>query len=450
MKKYLNLAFALLLAASVVSCKKSDDAPAADGGDGTTHLSGNLSTQTLDASKKYTLIGLVYVTSGQTLTIPAGTVVYGDKASKASLVINRGGKLVATGTAANPIVFTTNAPAGYRNAGDWGGIVLLGKAKANNGPNAVIEGPTDFTIGNLGGSDNGLYGGTDDADNSGTLQYIRIEYAGIAYQPNVEINSLTLGAVGNGTTIDHIQASYGGDDSFEWFGGSVNAKYLVAYKGWDDDFDTDNGFSGKVQFGLGLRAANLADQSGSNGFESDNNATGGPETPQTTAVFSNITILGPLLFSTNISGNFKHGAHVRRNSAESIYNSIIIGYPTATVNFEKTSGTLKVKNNFFANNKVKGLFTAGNGNDTTGFFAANKWSVSASSILDTTAAEPSIAFLKAASAPTTGAIFNSSLPGMESTFFTNVAYKGAFGTTPDAAWNWNSGWLNWTPASTAY
>jgi hypothetical protein len=449
MKKYSNLAFALLLSVAIVACKKSDDAPAASG-DGTTHLSGNLSTQTLDASKKYTLVGLVYVTSGQTLTIPAGTVVYGDKASKAALVIARGGKLVATGTSSNPVVFTTNAPAGYRNAGDWGGIILLGKATTNNGPNAVIEGPTDFTIGNLGGSDNGLYGGSDDADNSGTLQYVRIEYAGIAYQPNVEINSLTFGAVGNGTTIDHIQASYGGDDSFEWFGGTVNAKYLVAYKGWDDDFDTDNGFRGKVQFGFALRAASLADQSGSNGFESDNNAAGDGLTPQTAAMFSNITILGPYTFSNNISGNFKHGAHVRRNSAESIYNSIIVGFPTAAVNFDKTSGSLKVKNNFFANNKVKALFTAGNSNDTTGFYAANKWSASANTIIDTTAAESSVAFLKAASLPTTGAIFDSSLPGMDNSFWTNVSYKGAFGTTPDASWNWNAGWLNWTPASTNY
>lgn len=448
MKKFSKIAFALLLAVTVVSCKKSEDEPAASGGDDTVTLSGNLTTKTLDASKKYKLEGLVYVTSGQTLTIPAGTLIIGDKASKAALIVSRGGKIVAQGTAANPVVFTSSAPAGYRNAGDWGGIILCGKAISNNGLNNVVEGPADFSISNLGGSDNGLYGGTDNADNSGTLTYVRIEYAGISYGANKEINSLTMAAVGSGTTINHVQASYGGDDSFEWFGGAVDAKFLVAYKGWDDDFDTDNGYSGRVQFGVALRGVTLADQSGSNGFESDNNATGGTETPITSGTFSNISILGPLAFGSTINANFQHGAHVRRNSALNIYNSLIVGFPTG-VNFDKTNGTLKVKNNYFGGNTLASKFTAGNSNDTTGFVAANKWGTITAALNDVTV-ESTAGLLKSGSAATTGAIFTSALPGMDNSFWTNVSYLGAFGTSADAEWNWTSGWLNWTPESTNY
>ncbi len=130
----------------------------------------------------------------------------------------------------------------------------------------------------------GLAGGgatPDDADNSGTLQYVRIEYAGYAYQPDKEVNSLTMAAVGSGTTIDHIQVIYAKDDAYEWFGGTVNCKYLIAYKTQDDDFDSDNGFSGSVQFGLIVRDSLIADISKSESFESDNNSAGADITPQT-------------------------------------------------------------------------------------------------------------------------------------------------------------------------
>ena len=210
----------------------------------------------------YYLKGWIYIADGSELTIEAGSVIKGDKATKAALIAERGGKLIAKGTASAPIVFTSAQPKGQRKPGDWGGVILCGKAQNNQTEMQIEGGPRT------------KHGGNDNADNSGALSFVRIEFAGYPFQKDQEINGLTLGSVGSGTQLDHIQVSYSNDDSFEWFGGSVNAKYLIAYKGWDDDFDTDNGFSGTVQFGLGIRDSKIADQSQSNGSESDNNASG--------------------------------------------------------------------------------------------------------------------------------------------------------------------------------
>ncbi|RZK35197.1 MAG: T9SS C-terminal target domain-containing protein, partial [Hymenobacter sp.] len=200
---------------------------------------------TWSASSKYLLKGYVYVRSGATLTIEAGTVIFGDKDTKGALIVEPGAMLMAIGTAAKPIVFTSNQPKGSRNYGDWGGLIIAGNAPVNsivNGVQPTIEGgPTT------------KYGGTNATDNSGVLQYVRLEFGGVAFSPNNEVNGLTLAGVGSSTVLDHIQVSYSGDDSFEWFGGTVNAKYLVSHRCFDDDFDTDNGFSGKIQFGVALR-----------------------------------------------------------------------------------------------------------------------------------------------------------------------------------------------------
>jgi hypothetical protein len=281
------------------------------------------SNTTWTANNIYLIKGFLYVRDGATLTIEPGTVIRGDKDTKGSLIIERGAKLIAEGTATQPIVFTSNLPAGSRNYGDWGGVILCGKAAINvPGGEAIIEGGPTSTY---GGGDN-----PDDNDNSGTLRYIRIEFPGIPFVPDKEINGLTLGAVGAQTQIDHIQISYSGDDAFEWFGGTVNAKYLVSFRTWDDDFDTDYGFRGKIQFGVALRDADIADPgSGSNGFESDNDGQGSSNTPITAAIFSNISVFGPKYSpSTSINANFKRALHLRRNTKLSVYNSVFSGFPT--------------------------------------------------------------------------------------------------------------------------
>jgi hypothetical protein len=305
-------------------------------GDPVITLQGILATQTLDATKPYLLKGQVFVPTGVTLTIPEGTVIKGDKATKATLVIQPGGKLVANGTAAKPIVFTSAQAIGERDRGDWGGIVMLGNAFVNQSALPKIEGiQPDQSFGNITSP-------TTNADeNSGSLQYVRIEYAGIELTPNNETNSLTMGGLGNGTKVEYVQVSFGGDDGFEWFGGTVNGKYLVSHSTWDDDFDTDFGWSGNVQFGLVVRNPFFADQSGSNAFESDNQGNGnaivglcdatsssaGSATGCTRGVFSNITVLGPReTNSRSISANYQNAMHIRRRSAISVFNSFFSGY----------------------------------------------------------------------------------------------------------------------------
>ena len=282
--------------------------------------------RTLKAAYTYTLRGLVYVTNGAVLTIEPGTKIVGQSGSQiGGLIITRNSKIIADGTVDKPIVFTSSQANPQR--GDWAGIVILGNAPTNssfNGQTGVGE--MEGGVNNSEGL--GLYGGNNPADNSGILRYVRIEYAGYAFLPDKEINGLTFGGVGNQTIVDYVQVSYANDDSFEWFGGTVNAKHLISYRTLDDDFDTDNGYSGKVQFGISLRDSSVADISKSEAFESDNDANGSALTPQTSAVFSNMTVMGPKA-TLNNTGNslFVWGAQIRRNSTISLFNSIIMGYP---------------------------------------------------------------------------------------------------------------------------
>jgi hypothetical protein len=308
------------------------------------------------------------------------------------LIITKGSKINAVGTATSPIVFTSNNAAGSRSKGDWGGIILLGNGSfnLNNGVNN-IEGITASADTQYGG---GLT--PDDTDNSGTLKYVRIEFGGYVYAPNSEINGLTMGAVGSGTTIDYVQVSFANDDAFEWFGGAVNCKHLVSYRNLDDDFDTDNGFSGKVQYALAIRDPQISDNpsvSTSEGFESDNNAGGTAVSPYTSAIFTNCTLIGPsyrvtLTNGGTLASGFKRGARIRRASKLSIYNSIFMDFQEGlhidgvAAENNAVANELKFKNNILAGivttSKVlqvnsPGTITAGNNPafNMTSWYAAN-------------------------------------------------------------------------------
>jgi hypothetical protein len=265
------------------------------------------------------LNGWVYVNTGATLTIEPGTIIRGTE--KSVLVIERGGKINAVGTEAKPIVFTSNQGVGFRAQSNWAGLVLCGKGINNNaGGEGIAEGGIDSP-----------YGGTDNADNSGELKYVRIEFPGYEVATGKEINGLTLYSVGSQTKINYVQVSYSGDDGFEWFGGTVNAKYLVSYKTEDDDFDTDNGFSGMVQFGLISRDNAIVDTDAANAFESDNDANGTTAEPFTKAIFSNISAFGPAISATEpatLAANHLGGSamRLRRNSRLQIYNSAFLGW----------------------------------------------------------------------------------------------------------------------------
>jgi hypothetical protein len=299
-------------------------------------ISSNITTNTTWTSGNvYKLVGNISVTPGNTLTIQPGTIIRGDKASKACLIITAGAKIDAQGTVTQPIVFTSNEdPSGNGRApADWGGVVLLGNGIINTACATCGTSPKQNYIEGFASTfPEILYGGNNNNDNSGIMTYCRIEFAGVALSttPNSELNSLTMGGVGSGTTIHHIQSSFGGDDAFEWFGGAVDAKYLISFRGLDDDFDTDFGYAGRVQFGLIVRDKDISDAAGdSNGFESDNFNPGIGSLPITKAIFSNITSIGPKRDgSTTLPAGekFERAIFTRRNTAISVHNSIIVGW----------------------------------------------------------------------------------------------------------------------------
>jgi hypothetical protein len=424
-------------------------------------ISGDItSDQTWYAQAKYLLSGFVYVKNNATLTIEPGTLIRGVSNTKAALIVERGSKIMAAGTADKPIVFTSDKAVGSRASGDWGGVVICGKATTNKHDNGTGVGIAEGGIGSE-------YGGTDDNDNSGVLQYVRIEFPGVPLTStaNSEINGLTLYSVGKATTIDHIQVSFSGDDSFEWFGGNVNSKYLVALRGQDDDFDTDNGFSGKIQFIFGLRDPNISDQSSSNGFESDNDADGSLLTPTTSPLFSNATLYGPLTVTNTLPAGHMFGKsmHLRRGTMTSVYNSVFVGYPEGlqidgqkgnsptradadelqiqntilagmTVNFVERTGTVAVP---YTVAQHVAYFENASRNNIDNLSIAD---VIGSSLISLTA--PS--FMPASgSSLLSGASFTNTR--LTDAFFTAVSYRGAFGTT-----NWTSGWCNWDPQNTVY
>lgn len=271
-------------------------------------------SKTLPATKDYLLKGLVRVKAGATLTIEKGTTIKGDSGSKAILLVEPGAKIIAIGTADEPIVFTSQAAAGVRRAGDWGGVVILGNAPVNYpGGKGSIEGILSTVSGTQ-------YGGGDPEDNSGVLRYVRIEYAGVVLSPDNEVNGLTFGGVGRGTKVDHIQVRMALDDCFEFFGGTVDAHHLICQYNQDDGFDTDNGYSGRLQF-LVLQQ-DPAHPGEDNGFESDNDAQGSANLPLTNPTVFNATICGK---NTDPTGA-QFGALIRRNARGSYNNVLFQGF----------------------------------------------------------------------------------------------------------------------------
>ncbi|GAB2964117.1 hypothetical protein GCM10027048_36820 [Hymenobacter coalescens] len=466
----------LLVAALLGTTAQAQTCPTASNvvavGTGTPDKSGfDITTNTTwTRNNIYLLNGIVYVNSGVTLTIEPGTIIKGSFANQGALVIRQGGRINAAGTPTQPIVFTSEKPAGQRGPGDWGGLIICGNAPTNRTGNPTIEGGTQAT-----------YGGNNPADNSGVLQYVRIEYPGIPFLPGNEINGLTLGGVGSGTTIDHIQVTASGDDSFEWFGGTVNAKYLIALAGTDDDFDTDFGYSGRVQFGVAVRDQSRGDVATggvSNGFESDNDGTNSAATPQTAAVFSNMSIFLPTTPAPASPFANSAGALIRQNSAQSIFNSVfagrragleINGGAPGTTQANATSGALAFQNNVLAGYSPRAArlggttaatpafninaFVGAGGNDTTrtlaglGLNGDNLYfegNCSNNAQCAPNFALPAASLLNTGAAFTNAKVTGAGNGGANSTFDV-VNFRGAFGST-----NWAAGWTNFNPQFTCY
>jgi hypothetical protein len=258
---------------------------------------------TLAADKNWLLSGGVFVNSGRTLTIEAGTTIKAaDDGSTAFLSIAQGGKLMAEGSAAKPIRFTTvkSTP----NPGDWGGIIVNGYGKINvAGGTAQGEGGT------------GTYGGTDNADNSGVLKYIVVEYAGRILGTDNELNGFSFNAVGSATQASYLQAYRGADDGFEFFGGAVNVRYCVSTGSHDDSFDWTQGWVGNAQF----MVVNQATDKGDRGFECDNNGDDNAATPFSNPTISNVTVL---IVDDGDSKNT--GMRLRAGTKGKFYNAIVV------------------------------------------------------------------------------------------------------------------------------
>lgn len=456
----------VLVATAFAGCK--DKSTTADTETDFVELTGNLTTRTLTANKVYLIKGQVFVRNGQVLTIEPGTVLLGDKRTRGTLIVDIGGQIIANGTVDKPIVMTSNQEAGIRDRGDWGGLVILGRANVNQVA-PTIEGITPIIT--FGTTNSTQF----DDESSGSYKYLRVEFAGIELSPNNETNSITIGGVGRGTVMENAMVSFGGDDGFEWFGGTINGKNLISFAIWDDDFDCDYGWSGNVQFGFTVRYPGFADQSQSNGIECDNGINDNDVAPLTTATFSNLTILGPIKTGSTISnGNFGHALDLRRRVSASIFNSVVTGFPLG-VRFNQPSvlGNYQAGTGVLANNVMFAPSEANAYRAGTGVAVADVkavWDATNQVIIGAyTDAAHEAAGIKPdwffgsrladayPSAPNltvtsgtllTGASFtNAKFNEANRTAFFNkaVTYRGAFGAT-----NWAAGWAEFNPVNAVY
>ena len=345
--------------------------------------------RTFHADTIYQLSGFIKVTNGATLTIEPGTTIVGDyDIPGSSLFVLRGARIIADGTPDAPIVFTSERPLGQRQPGDWGGLIIVGNGITNRGSPTYIEGTGT-------GSANPLVDysqGTDNNDDSGILRYVRIEFAGFPTAPNEELNSLTMAAVGRGTTIEYVQILLGLDDSFEWFGGAVDGRYLISYESADDHFDMSEGYVGRVQHAIAFQSIrpeprpNLAGGAASDpqGLENDGcwaeNCLAGDSNrsasePYTVPVFANFTLIGPPQGAWETpSGNI--GMMLRRGTGGLYVNGVVARYSRAGISFrgEQTKqrmddDLLAVRNVYLTDNAV--TFQTGSGTGESAQFSMN-------------------------------------------------------------------------------
>jgi hypothetical protein len=424
-------------------------------------LTGDITSSiTLSADTLYILSGYVKVASGATITIEPGTTIVGDTAVLgSSLWILRGAQIDAQGTAEAPIVFTSGKPEGSRAPGDWGGLLIIGNGVINRSGEVLTEGPQDVTE---------VYsGGTDNTDNSGTLRYVRIEFAGydVSGGAGQELNSLSMYAVGSGTTLEFVQTLAGLDDGFEWWGGAVDGRYLVSYESGDEHFDWTEGYRGRNQFLIGFQSVRLdpaadAGQPSSDpeGFEADGcNGVGCDagfnSVPFSVPVFANFTLIGTPTTVTHVEGG-DVGVVLRRGTGGYLTNGIIarwqgqgLSVRETETNDRLTADSLSVVNMLFAENTLnydedggenfgfESVFAAANHVQTTDAAAslftsltapALDWTPPAGSAAETGAGTVAI--------PTefTGDFFGGDLP--------NTTY---FGAADPAGAKWWEGWTNY-------
>ncbi|MFA6166269.1 MAG: fibronectin type III domain-containing protein [Gemmatimonadaceae bacterium] len=446
-------------------------------GNAAADISGDITTsRTLYADTTYTLKGFIHVANGATLTIQPGTTIKGDfNTLGSSLFILRGAKIQAVGTASAPIVFTSSRAVGQRQTGDWGGLILVGNALINRSGSVELEGSNTDGVAVVSGKNyQVLYsGGTTPTDNSGTLSYVRVEFAGFAPSLNNELNSFSFAAVGSGTRISYLQAMAGLDDSYEFWGGGVDGDHLVSYEAGDDHFDMSEGFSGRLQYLISMQSTVLTPRTGAGsassdpqGIENDGCAGSGCDlafnsTPLTIPVVANFTLIGT--GSTTTSGSSGGtGMVLRRGTGGYYVNGVVARFPRGGIGMrdnetfaragsaatpDLATSDLAVRNVLVAEtNSI--VFETGTGRNAFDL-AGNVITASAATAaalftaLPATGAEPTLAGLDWS--PATGsavaagglATFTGKLATKAGTFVTGTTYLGA--AAPGGT-KWWSGW----------
>ena len=371
----------------------------------------------LSETYAYLLRGAVFVTDGAILTIEPGVKIYGEQATNGTLIIAQGSKIMAEGTASDPIIMSSDAFEGSRARGQWGGLIINGSAPTNQG----------LTFGE---GDTGAFGGNNPTDSSGILRYVRIQYAGIELSPDNELNGISFQGVGSGTIVEHVQVHMNQDDGIEMFGGTVNLKYVLVTGARDDSFDWTDGWTGKGQFWVAQQYGDDAD----NGFEVDNSSKDNEATPRSAATIFNVTLVG------DPSGpESDNGMLIREGAAGMYANFIVTGFNkvgldinNAATYAQADSGQLVVKNSIFFENG-KGNF--GDEKDDDGFDEAAFASKNGNKETDPGLADP---FNKSAPnfTPGAGAKAVSPAPPPSDGFFEPADFIG--GVSPSN--NWTIGW----------
>jgi hypothetical protein len=284
-------------------------------------------TEHWTSTNYYVLRGAVFVEDGGTLNIAAGTRVIGEAGSVGTLIVKRGGRLNAIGTRTAPIVFTSDQPAGSRARGDWGGIILNGRAPVN------LEGGEG-----AGEGDTGVYGGNDPNDNSGSLRYVRVEFAGVEFSPDNELNGIAFQGIGRGGSYEFIQVHMNRDDGLEWFGGSADIKYAVVSNAADDAFDWTFGWNGRAQFVALHQRGDDAD----NAIEADNNEFNNNALPRANPIIYNITMCGDP--DRNEGAEGPRAANFRRGTAFTLRNFLVTGFKSTGLQISDASTSAQVDN----------------------------------------------------------------------------------------------------------
>lgn len=430
-----------------------------------------LANRTLFSDTVYTISGFVHVANGATLTIQPGTKIVGDQGVLgSSLFVLRGARIVANGSAAAPIVFTSARASGSRQPGDWGGLIIVGNGIINRtGVTVAVEG-TGTTTGTAAGTNYTVNysGGNNNADNSGSLSYVRVEFAGFAPSDGNELNAFTFAAVGSGTTLNNLQVLAGLDDSYEWFGGAVDGKHLVSYESGDDHFDMSEGYVGRVQYVIAYQSKVLIPRSGAGsvsgdpqGFENDgcgSGTSGGCEQghnslPLNIPVVANFTVIGRGDAATQSSSG-DVGMVLRRGTGGHYVNGVLGRWTRGGVSLRDPATATRIADGDLTLNNITVseapvFFQLGQSGGTFDLTANN---------LDLTTATTASLFASVPTAPTSTAqidwtpspnasirtngmaTFSGKLQQRAGTFVTGTSYRGA--ADPNGA-KWWAGWTNY-------